>query len=165
MGGVQTVLCKFGHTGLDGFDSLTSTITIFKLSVMRIYVSLPITGHEETAPGTAKRVQEELRLTFPEAEVITPFDIVPVGSGLDYAECMGKDITELLKSDAICTVKVIDEDWIKSRGAMLELAVAMVYDIDMYIAQAHSECIDIYRAKFEDGYFFASKKINRHGKD
>lgn len=162
-------MCKFGHTGLDGFDSLTPTITIFKLSVMRIYVSLPITGHEETAPGTAKRVQEELRLTFPEAEVITPFDIVTVGSGLDYAECMGKDITELLKSDAICTVnstdKVIDEDWIKSRGVMLELAAAMVYDIDMYIARGHSECIDIYRAKFENGCFFASEKINRHGKD
>lgn len=130
---------------------------------MRIYVSLPITGHEETAPGTAKRVQEELRLTFPEAEVITPFDIVPVGSGLDYAECMGKDITELLKSDAICIVK--DEDLIESKGVRLEFGVATIYDIDMYIAQAHSECIDIYRAKFENGYFFASKKINRHGKD
>lgn len=130
---------------------------------MRIYVSLPITGHEETAPGTAKRVQEELRLTFPEAEVITPFDIVPVGSGLDYAECMGKDITELLKSDAICIVK--DGDLIESKGVRLEFGVATIYDIDMYIADAHSECIDIYRAKFENGYFFESEKINRHGKD
>lgn len=130
---------------------------------MRIYVSLPITGHEETAPDTAKRVQEELRLTFPEAEVITPFDIVPVGSGLDYAECMGKDITELLKSDAICIVK--DEDLNKSKGVRLEFGVATIYDIDMYIARGHSECIDIYRAKFENGCFFASEKINRHGKD
>lgn len=130
---------------------------------MRIYVSLPITGHEETAPDTAKRVQEELRLTFPEAEVITPFDIVPVGSGLDYAECMGKDITELLKSDAICIVK--DEDLNKSKGVRLEFGVATIYDIDMYIADAHSECIDIYRAKFENGCFFPSEKINRHGKD
>lgn len=156
-------MCKFGHTGLDGFDSLTPTITIFKLSVMRIYVSLPITGHEETAPDTAKRVQEELRLTFPKAEVITPFDIVPVGSGLDYAECMGKNITELLKSDAICIVK--DEDLKKSKGVRLEFGAATIYYIDMYIADAHSECIDISRAKFENGYFFASEKINRHGKD
>ena len=157
--GVKTVLCKFGHTGLDGFDSLTPTITIFKLSVMRIYVSLPITGHEETAPDTAKRVQEELRLTFPEAEVITPFDIVPVGSGLDYAECMGKDITELLKSDAICLVSTEGSE--ESKGVTLESFAADIYRIDGYVAVVLPEKIDIYK-DLETGEF---EKINRHGKD
>lgn len=126
---------------------------------MRIYVSLPITGHEETAPGTAKRVQEELRLTFPEAEVITPFDIVPVGSGLDYAECMGKDITELLKSDAICLVAT--EGTEESKGTTLECYAADIYNIDGYVAEVLPEKIDIYK-ELEPGEF---EKINRHGKD
>lgn len=104
---------------------------------MRIYVSLPITGHEETAPGTAKRVQEELRPTFPEAEVITPFDIVPVGSGLDYAECMGKDITELLKSDAICLVSTEGSE--ESKGVKLESFAADIYRIDGYVADVLPE--------------------------
>lgn len=60
--------------------------------------------------------------------VINPFEVCEmVDKDLSdthyYAECMGKDIAELLKCDAVYFAK----GWEKSNGCLLEFAAAKLY--------------------------------------
>lgn len=106
----------------------------------RVYISLPITGHDEeerkekagrlknlvmgniaaglakVRPGNGRAV----RLTPENSEVVTPFDIVPNVHGMSYAEIMGKDLEVLLECDMICFAK----GWHLSKGCRIEFAVA-----------------------------------------
>ena len=112
---------------------------------MRIYISLPITGHEETAPQLAEEVKQNLLKVFPkEVEVVTPFDVCPPDEKLDYAACMGRDIEELLRCDAVCVL--LNEYTWNSNGVNLEYAAAWLYEKKVYAVAYKEGKWRVYRA-------------------
>lgn len=95
----------------------------------RVYVSLPISGRPiEEAKAEAERAKDVLM----EAgyDPVTPFDIVPEPIGKtakeQYAYCMGRDIEELLKCDAIHLCRGHEG----SKGCRLERMAAIIYGLD-----------------------------------
>lgn len=112
---------------------------------MRIYLSLPITGHEETAPQIAEEVKQNLLKVFhKEVEVVTPFDVCPPDEKLDYAACMGRDIEELLRCDAVCVL--LNEYTWESNGVSLEWAAARLYEKKVYAVAYKAGQWRVYRA-------------------
>lgn len=104
---------------------------------MRIYLSLPITGHEETAPQMAEELKQNVLKVFPKGvEVVTPYDVCPPDEQLDYAACMGRDIEELLRCDAVCVL--LNEYTWDSNGVNLEWYAAAQYEKKRY-AVAYEE--------------------------
>ena len=90
---------------------------------MKIYVSVPITGRPlDDAKAHAKAIAEQFAAHG--HDVITPFDVCP-DSNQPYSFCIGRDIEALLVCDAIA----IGNEWIKSRGCLLEKATAEIYGI------------------------------------
>lgn len=90
---------------------------------MKIYVSVPITGRPlDDAKAHAKAIAEQFAAHG--HDVITPFDVCP-DSNQPYSFCIGRDIEALLGCDAIA----IGNEWIKSRGCLLEKAAAEIYCI------------------------------------
>lgn len=88
---------------------------------MKIYVSLPITGHninrcKERANG-CRRALEGMGHS-----VITPFDVCPEADK-PYAFYMGRDIEALMGCDAI----FLTTGWCESRGCQLEWRCAEIY--------------------------------------
>lgn len=88
---------------------------------MKIYVSLPITGHDiEEVKERAATIKQ--LLSTEENEVITPFDVCPV-QNQSYPGYVGRDIEALLQCDAI----FLANDWGNSRGCTLEYTAAVIY--------------------------------------
>ena len=79
---------------------------------MKIYISLPITGHDI----------EEV-----EASCIYASDISP-DPDATYSEHMGNDIEALLNCDAVLFM----ENWRTSKGCRLENAAAEIYDKQVF---------------------------------
>lgn len=65
---------------------------------------------------------------FPEAEVITPFDIC-TEEGKPYSYYMGKCIEALIE----CDIVRFECGWESSKGCMAEFEVAKVYGIKMIL--------------------------------
>ena len=88
---------------------------------MKVYISLPITGHD---------IEEvEARCIFAKAVLekkghapVSPLDVSD-NPDASYAEHMGRDISALLCCDAV----VFLEGWEASRGCRLEHAAAEIY--------------------------------------
>lgn len=117
---------------------------------MRIYLSLPITGHEETAPQMAEEVKQDLLKVFhKEVEVVTPFDVCPPDEKLDYAACMGRDIEELLRCDAVCVL--LNEYAWESNGVNLEWHAAQLYEKKIYAVTYEEGKWRVYRVGFPPG--------------
>lgn len=95
---------------------------------VKVYVSLPITGRPiEEAREQANAVRSSLKkLGY---DVVTPFDVVEEPQGAtereQYAYCMGRDIEELLKCDAIYSALGYEE----SKGCRLERRAAEIYGL------------------------------------
>ena len=96
----------------------------------RIYISIPISGHDlEEVKAKARGIRErllwdvfELKKGQNHPDVITPFDVCPEPDK-SYSYYMGKDIEALLECDAIFLCK----GWQNSKGCMAEFEVAKIY--------------------------------------
>ena len=96
----------------------------------RIYISIPISGHDlEEVKAKARVVR--VRLLYDvfglkkgqhRPDVITPFDVCPEPDK-PYSYYMGEDIEALLECDAI----YLCEGWQNSKGCMAEFGVARIY--------------------------------------
>ena len=88
---------------------------------MKIYISLPITGHDieevEARCIFAKAVLEKKGHT-----PVSPLD-VSTDPDATYAEHMGRDIAALLECDAVLFLEGYED----SRGCRLEHAAAEIY--------------------------------------
>ena len=96
----------------------------------RIYISIPISGHDlERVKEKARDIIErllwdvfELKKGRNRPDVITLFDVCPEPDK-PYSYYMGKDIEALLECDAI----FLCEGWQNSKGCMAEFEVARIY--------------------------------------
>lgn len=94
---------------------------------MRIYISVPIKGRKsgtlEEKKTKAKEYSEKVKesLLNDGHDAITPFDCNDYDSEENI--CLGRDITELLNSDAI----YLCAGWRNSQGCQLELMAARIY--------------------------------------
>lgn len=96
----------------------------------RIYISIPISGHDlEEVKAKARDIRErllwdvfELKKGQNRPDVITLFDVCPEPDK-PYSYYMGKDIEALLECDAIC----LCSGWQNSKGCMAEFEVAKIY--------------------------------------
>lgn len=87
---------------------------------MRIYISIPITGHDEKAQrDKADKIKKAL--SHKGYEVVNPFDIIPEKENPDWYDYMGADLRELSKCDAI----YLCEGWKESKGCKLEMQYAL----------------------------------------
>lgn len=95
---------------------------------MKIYISIPITGHApEAQRAKAAAIADEIRNLG--HEPVNPFDTPEAPAGLNekerYAYYMGEDIKRLLLCDAI----LMCEGWRFSKGCKAEYEVAGCYDL------------------------------------
>lgn len=90
----------------------------------KVYISLPITGHENLAKLRAEVRQKELRQKG--FDPVIPFDASP-DSNASYAEHLGKDIQALLECDAVYFCR----GWQDSKGCQTEYEVAKIYGKQM----------------------------------
>ncbi|MDN0078402.1 DUF4406 domain-containing protein [Bacteroides gallinaceum] len=93
---------------------------------MKIYISLPITGHDiekvEASCIYASGVIQAKGHT-----PVSPLDISP-DPDATYSEHMGNDIEALLNCDAVLFM----ENWRTSKGCRLENAAAEIYDKQVF---------------------------------
>ena len=97
----------------------------------RIYISIPISGHDlEEVKAKARDISERLLCDVfgfkkgrNRPDVITPLDVCPE-PGKPYSYYMGKDIEALLECDVI----FLCEGWQNSKGCMAEFEVAKIYN-------------------------------------
>lgn len=102
---------------------------------MKIYVSTPINGRKEdtfqkkriAAYHRAETLRAYLKDEYPDAEIITPFDVVPLDENVDEAEAIGRCVTALLR----CNTVVLDRGWTASDGCNLEYRSAKIYKKDI----------------------------------
>lgn len=88
---------------------------------MKVYISLPITGHPlKDVEHRIERAKEVLRGLG--HEPVSPLDVSD-NPDATYAEHMGRDITALLECDAILFL----EGWKASKGCRLEHTAAEIY--------------------------------------
>ena len=98
---------------------------------MRIYVSTPVNGRNEStfeekrkaAHRRANMLRAYLREENPEAEIVTPFDNLPLEESFDEPTAMGICIKTLLT----CDVVLLDRGWTASKGCNLEYRAAKIY--------------------------------------
>lgn len=84
---------------------------------MKIYVAGPMTGIEDLNFPAFNQAASMLRNLG--HEVINPAEVNP-DHAMPWAQCMRRDIAELVKCDAICLLP----GWEKSKGATLEHHIA-----------------------------------------
>lgn len=99
---------------------------------MKIYVSLPITGHHiDEVKLRAEEIKESILAESPDSEVITPFDVCPE-TDKPYSYYMGRDIEVLLCCDTI----YLADGWENSKGCRLERAAADIYGIEVLLLKS-----------------------------
>lgn len=104
---------------------------------MKIYISLPITGHDEK---TQREKADKIKMALSRKgyEVVNPFDIATDKKNPDWFDYIGADLRELAKCDAI----FLCNGWKESKGCKLE----MQYALSMGIRQIFEsvEPVEIY---------------------
>ena len=98
---------------------------------MRIYISIPISGHDlATQRAKASEIAEKIRALG--HEPVNPFDTPEAPAEMSekekYAYYMGRDIEHLL----MCDGAYFCEGWHKSQGCRVESYVAETYGIKRY---------------------------------
>lgn len=100
---------------------------------MRIYVATPVNARKE-ATLQAKRIGAKrrtdmlrcwLREEYPDAEILTPFDAVPLEESVEEPEAIGRCITLLMTCDTV----LLDRGWTGSKGCNLEYRAAKLYGL------------------------------------
>lgn len=102
---------------------------------MKIYVSTPVNGRKEetfqkkriAAYHRAETLRAYLKDEYPDAEIVTPFDVVPLDETVDEPEAIGRCVTALLRCDTV----VLDRGWTASNGCNLEYRAAKLYKKDI----------------------------------
>lgn len=89
---------------------------------MKVYISLPITGHP-IDEVRKKADQAKQQLSDMGHEPVSPLDVSP-DPDAPYAEHIGRDISALLECDAV----VFLDGWQESKGCTLEHAAAKIYN-------------------------------------
>ena len=110
----------------------------------KIYISLPITSRKEQTirervEAAFKRCELLKRRiagvdAFKGWEIVTPFDVAPIGTTKTEAEILGGCVQAVLECDAI----LLDRDYTESKGARLEAEAAALYGKQVYIVSANS---------------------------
>lgn len=98
---------------------------------IKIYIATPVNARteatlEEKREAAYKRcvgLRAVLQMDFPDAIIVSAFDVVPPFGEVDEAEAMGRCITLLLTCDAI----YLDHGWNASNGCNLEYRAAKIY--------------------------------------
>lgn len=93
---------------------------------MKVYISLPITGH----PIDEVRQKADLakqQLSGMGHEPVSPLDVSP-DPDAPYHEHIGNDIAALLTCDAV----IFLDGWMASRGCRLEMEAAQIYGKKIY---------------------------------
>lgn len=98
---------------------------------MKIYISIPITGHDpEAQRAKAERFTKDIDAIGHDA--INPFDVSAPPEALSdrakYAYYMGEDIKELLVCDAV----YFSRGWEQSKVCQLEHAAAEIYGLSIF---------------------------------
>lgn len=114
-----------------------------------IYLSIPISGQENTLIERTKKAKVEILQLFiskgysaNDINIVLPVDFNEEGTTLedflggkvenyeekDYAWFMGQDIENLLRCDAIYLAR----DWESSKGCTAEKAVAEIYRLEIF---------------------------------
>ena len=94
---------------------------------MRIYISIPITGHDELKQREKADMVGAL-LSRRGHETVNPFDIY-AGKNPTYIDHLVADLKELYRCDAI----VMCSGWTKSKGCRLEHAFATIYGLKVIL--------------------------------
>ena len=100
---------------------------------MRIYISIPITGHDpEKQRAKAERFAKDIDAMG--HKPINPFDVPKPPEHFcekeKYAYYMGLDISGLLLCDAV----YFSRGWEQSKGCRLEHAAAEIYGLKIFYA-------------------------------
>lgn len=98
---------------------------------MKIYISIPITGHDyQEQKKKARKLAEAIRGLG--HEPVNPFDVTAPPSHFseqeEYAFYMALDIADLLLCDAI----YLSRGWASSKGCLLESHAANIYEKQIY---------------------------------
>lgn len=100
---------------------------------LRIYVATPVNGRKERT-YEEKRKQAYLRCVylrtvirdeFPNAEVVTSFDVCPIDEQIEESTAMGRCVSLVMTCDAIW----MDGHWNESKGCRLEHRTAELYGL------------------------------------
>ena len=102
------------------------------MSKKRIYIATPVNARKEKTFEEKKRMAacrvEFLKMIlhedFPDAELLTSFDVCPLDEKINECVAMGRCIAHLLTADAI----YLDHAWQSSKGCNLEYRAAKIYD-------------------------------------
>lgn len=99
---------------------------------MKIYLSIPKSGHDISIQSKLARLQSEL-LELRGHTPMNPFTTQTAPEHLNeketYAYYMGEDMKMLLSCDAIY---MVDKKWRKSKGCSIEHNAAYVMDMDIF---------------------------------
>lgn len=99
---------------------------------MKIYISIPITGHDlMTQTGKALEIAEKIKALG--HEPVNPFDtpLAPpeMSDKEKYAYYMGEDIKRLL----MCDAAYFCEGWRNSNGCCFEFEATRLYPIERFV--------------------------------
>lgn len=113
---------------------------------MKIYISIPISGHPiEQQKAKAREIAEKLKELG--HEPVNPLDTPEAPKGLSekeqYAYYMGEDMKQLLTCDAVYLCK----HWNESRGCQTEESAARIYGIKIFYC---SPIMDISKANIHE---------------
>ena len=98
---------------------------------MRIYISIPISGHNlTTQQRKALEIAEKLRQLGHEPVSTLPPPEAPSGLSEkeEYAYYIGEDMKKLLLCDAV----FLCDGWNRSKGCRLEVQAASLYGMRLY---------------------------------
>lgn len=103
----------------------------FQLNKMKkLYIAGPISGREKEAEIEFRNAEEQLREAFPDAQIMNPFNF-PHNHDKTWLSYMQVCVTYLMRATHIYLLP----GWQKSRGANLELLIAMSLGITIVDSQ------------------------------
>lgn len=130
---------------------------------MTIYISGPMTGHPDKNLESFKQAQTVLESKG--YNVLNPHEIAEtvnirffeMGKVAEYEDYLKEDIIQML-SHADCVLVL--PGWCNSKGAKLELAVALACGINVYFTMADALAfIDGLKAKFGQSMWVYEEKV------
>lgn len=101
-----------------------------------VYISLPISGQEDTYEQRLAAAVECVKKKFPDAEIITPKDVkIEVDGMLEtrygtYGEYLGADIATIIDK---CDKVVFCDGFADSKGCRAELQAALLFGKDIHL--------------------------------
>lgn len=93
---------------------------------MKVYISLPITGHDLTEVRRRAERAKQLLAAMGQ-EPVSPLDVSP-DPDAPYAEHIGRGIAALLQCEAVLFL----DGYVSSKGCQLEMEAAEIYGKKLY---------------------------------